>query len=64
MVNSGLEGKIVIVTGANHGIGASTAITFAQEKARVLITYLRQSPELYGETQANVEQATVPGRAY
>lgn len=64
MVNSGLEGKIVIVTGANHGIGASTAIAFAQEGARVLITYLRQSPELYGETQANVEQATVPGRAY
>ena len=64
MVNSGLEGKTVIVTGANHGIGASTAIAFAREGARVLITYLRQSPELYGETQANVEQATVPGRAY
>ena len=64
MINSGIEGKTVIVTGANHGIGACTAIAFAQEGARVLITYLRQSPELYGETQANVDQATVQGRAY
>ena len=64
MINSGLEGKTVIVTGANHGIGAFTAIAFAKEGAKVLITYLRQSPELYGETQTNVEQATVPGRAY
>ena len=64
MIDTGLNGKTVIVTGANHGIGASTAIAFAQEGARVLITYLRQSPELYDEIQANVEQATVPGRAY
>lgn len=64
MANSGLQRKIVIVTGANHGIGASTAIAFAKEGAKVFITYLRQSPELYGETEANVEKATVPGRAY
>ena len=62
MINSGLAGKIVIVTGANHGIGASIAIAFAGEGAKVLVTYLRQSPELYGEVQANVEQATVPPR--
>lgn len=64
MIDTGLNGKTVIVTGANHGIGAATAIAFAREGARVLITYLGQSPELYGENQANVEQATVPGRAY
>jgi 3-oxoacyl-[acyl-carrier protein] reductase len=64
MIDTGLKGKTVIVTGANHGIGAAIAIAFAQEGSRVFITYLRQSPELYGETQANVEKATVPGRAY
>ena len=64
MIYSGLDGKTVIVTGANHGIGAATAIAFAREGSRVLITYLRQSPEMYGETQANAEQATKPGRAY
>ena len=64
MIDTGLNGKTVIVTGANHGIGAAIAIAFAREGARVLITFLRQSPELYGETQANVESATTPGRAY
>lgn len=61
MINTGLSGKTVIVTGANHGIGAATAIALAREGASVLITYLRQSPELYGETQVNVEQATFRG---
>lgn len=64
MINTGLNEKVVIVTGANHGIGAATAIAFAREGARILVTYLRQSPELYGENQASVKSATTPGRAY
>lgn len=64
MINTGLNGKVVIVTGANHGIGAATAIAFAMEGARILVTYLRQSPELYGENQESVKSATTPGRAY
>ena len=64
MINTGLKNKVVIVTGANHGIGAATAIAFAKEGAKVFINYLRQSPELYGETKDSAERATTPGRAY
>jgi len=41
MIDTGIEGKVVLVTGANHGIGAVTAIAFANQKAKVFITYLR-----------------------
>ncbi|MDR9365663.1 MAG: SDR family oxidoreductase [Balneolaceae bacterium] len=64
MIDTGLNGKTVIVTGANHGIGAAIAIAFAREGAKVLITYLRQPPELYGETKESVEEATAPGSSY
>ncbi len=64
MIDTGLKDKAVIVTGANHGIGAATAVAFAREGARVFITYLRQPPALYGETKENAEKATAPGRAY
>lgn len=44
MINTGLQGKVVLVTGANHGIGAATARAFASEGASVLINYLRLPP--------------------
>ena len=64
MLDTGLKNKVVIVTGANHGIGAATALAFASEGAKVFINYLHQSPELYGETKENAEKALSPGRAY
>jgi 3-oxoacyl-[acyl-carrier protein] reductase len=36
-----LHGRVAIVTGANHGIGAATAEALAARGAAVLITYLR-----------------------
>src|SRR5262245_15370311 len=36
-----LEGRVAIVTGANHGIGAATASNLASSGASVLLTYLR-----------------------
>lgn len=41
MINPNIEGKTVLVTGANHGIGAATALAFAQQKTKVFITFLR-----------------------
>lgn len=35
----GLSGRVAIVTGASRGIGRSTALRFAAEGARVVITY-------------------------
>jgi NAD(P)-dependent dehydrogenase (short-subunit alcohol dehydrogenase family) len=44
MVDYGLKDKVVLITGANHGIGAAAARAFAAEGASVLINYLRMPP--------------------
>ena len=40
-----LKGKVVIVTGGNSGVGAATAMLFAREGAKVVISARRQ-PQL------------------
>lgn len=54
-----LHGHVAIVTGANHGIGAATARTFAACGAGVLVSYLRIAdtgepgiPETYRRNRA------------
>ncbi len=46
-----LAGRVAVVTGANHGIGAATAVRLADLGADVLVSYLR------------MEVADVPGQA-
>ena len=41
LLNLGLQGHVALVTGANHGIGAATAVILASHGAAVVVSYLR-----------------------
>ena len=56
MVNYGLENRVAIITGANNpwGIGATTALAFAREGAKVVLVYKKVSrPFDPGKTDRN-----------
>jgi 3-oxoacyl-[acyl-carrier protein] reductase len=61
MIDAGLKGKAVLITGANnpHGIGAGVARAFAAQGARVFLHYFRQ--EAGGATGEGMDEAGGPG---
>jgi 3-oxoacyl-[acyl-carrier protein] reductase len=52
MIDYHLKDKVVLITGANHGIGAATAKAFACQNAKVFITYYRPESR-YSPEQLN-----------
>ena len=60
MIDAGLNDKVVLITGANHGIGAATARAFSQQGAVVFITYLRI---LSDDTPVAASEPKTPGTA-
>ncbi len=56
MVDAGLGGKVVLITGANHGIGAAAAKVFAAEGAQVFISYLGTPPQWSPQAPGYVDE--------
>lgn len=61
MINPNLKDKVVLISGANHGIGAATAKAFADQGAKVFITFYRE-PTPYSEQElAEAKAAGIGG---
>jgi NAD(P)-dependent dehydrogenase (short-subunit alcohol dehydrogenase family) len=58
MISPQLEGKTILITGANHGIGAATTKAFAAQGAGVFVPYFRPACRF---TEAELKKATATG---
>lgn len=61
MIDPKIEGKVAIVTGANHGIGAATARLLSAQGVKVLIAYYRPTVPYADNELARALQDKKPG---
>ena len=64
MIDPQLKDKIVLITGANHGIGAATACAFAAQGADVFITYYRDTHPYSDDELEQARQSGTGGDAF
>lgn len=60
MIDPQLTDKVVLITGANHGIGAATAQALAAQGAKLFITYYRE-PTSYSADELETARAAEIG---
>lgn len=64
MIDPGLDGRVVLITGANHGIGAAAARAFAGQGARLFLTYFREPSSHDENVLEEARRAGVGGVLY
>jgi len=62
VIDTGLRGRVALVTGGNHGVGAATARALSAQGAAVFVAYLRLPVAATGVSEAAL--ASVPGQAF
>ena len=61
MIDPGLKGKVALITGANHGIGAAATRALAAQGTKVFVAYFRPSCSCSREELSRASNAGVGG---
>jgi 3-oxoacyl-[acyl-carrier protein] reductase len=63
MIDPNLKERVILITGANHGIGAATAKAFATQGAKVFLSYFRGKTDFSAEEMAQAQKHGAGGPA-